>query len=1181
MEVLVDFFVVCGLPLDAFQPISTAGRDRTTLQPQVLVHYPEVGSFDEVAVRTLCMPDGVAFKKNLEEEPHDPFEFHSFILTREDGSHAYGCVTTFFEPLQSDLVASICHLQKEGQFLSLPIEIDPKDSVYVSKCLCTVSAYPVILPLRDFLGQLVHSIHTDATLDMPLESFLYQLLFQVTMPSPGQKITFQGPQRKISWEYPDSSYFPLLDYSMSEFVELVGLRNLIMLYTTVLLEHQLLFQSSSYDLLMLCAQCTASLLYPFEWQHVLVPILPFSQRDFLDAPVPFIMGIKVGKSDTDMEFPEVSSLCIYDIDQRIFTSSDDLPRLPLEKNLLKNIRKTMETYDVKCFDMHIAPLPTHEDSRSIGKGSIMEAVEYVTSQLRGAPSSGFLSDSSNPHVEKLLSIMSRLPMVQDSPVGAGAQDLSTMSPKNGIPSYDQLFCKDLREVFFDYMVELFSDYEDFVIIPQQSYEQWTRDREQFQNFDKTSFLSDQSPSTIPFLSSFIESQMFSYFIDQKIIALWQIPDVHKGIIAFDDHIKAHLEKTGRLVSQSPKPRPQAAEGPVQKSSIVAENLVTISEGTSSWDRGVFPRLMNDSILKRSPQAIVIPTKRQNPTPDRRLHMSSVSPGSFSLSSHSQFILQLWRETRMRVKHILSTDADSATGMEEENTMIAKLCDLLERIWGHGVRKRNSRSPLWSHLMAYCDSHQVVDAESLQESFQNSEMPTSVSFSSDTPLAHRTESIKLNIHRQKIQSPENKSKIKSIVAPPKPNFFDDLKIVNSIPEIKTEVGRVRAFVRLALEKKVLAHHLKLLLANHGLLVQLYQGYAFLRTEEEREQFLTFLLTLSARQYMCFTSAFKNAVMNYRVLVLGEGKHLGLSTTNLYCNLSGEFRSSGVKIFNHGSNELEFQCLNLGTITCLRIGHDNSGAVRSLFVHSILAHNITTGQIYKFVGDRWLSKSEDDCAVERFLVGELIPADAVGRIVDETKVFPATVRKKVKFAMQDTGTPSLSEVKGNFDLSIKALLDLYKQSSKGLNQHGKILQHIHNPFNGFATCLKQLLLWGFSGISKYPFFWDFFSGVLLTNKLDITPGLMHSAQTLLHAVGKIEGHCLSIGKDERLVLLIGIGLRDHQLMEWIKVVVSLPLFSPFYDNESIFNDAELHEYLCSMLEQLSDVDLPMGDLFLNSL
>ena len=37
-----------------------------------------------------------------------------------------------------------------------------------------------------------------------------------------------------------------------------------------------------------------ALLFPFSWPHVFVPILPTSQRGFLDAPVPFIMGLRIG-----------------------------------------------------------------------------------------------------------------------------------------------------------------------------------------------------------------------------------------------------------------------------------------------------------------------------------------------------------------------------------------------------------------------------------------------------------------------------------------------------------------------------------------------------------------------------------------------------------------------------------------------------------------------------------------------------------------------------------------------------------------------------------------------------------------------------------------------------------------------------------------------------------------------
>ena len=42
---------------------------------------------------------------------------------------------------------------------------------------------------------------------------------------------------------------------------------------------------------MVVAEGITALLAPFSWPHVYVPILPSALTHFLDAPVPFIMGL--------------------------------------------------------------------------------------------------------------------------------------------------------------------------------------------------------------------------------------------------------------------------------------------------------------------------------------------------------------------------------------------------------------------------------------------------------------------------------------------------------------------------------------------------------------------------------------------------------------------------------------------------------------------------------------------------------------------------------------------------------------------------------------------------------------------------------------------------------------------------------------------------------------------------
>ena len=55
---------------------------------------------------------------------------------------------------------------------------------------------------------------------------------------------------------------------------------------------------------MLVAESITSLIFPYTWQHVYVPILPASLLHFLEAPVPFVMGLFCqDKVDADALLP--------------------------------------------------------------------------------------------------------------------------------------------------------------------------------------------------------------------------------------------------------------------------------------------------------------------------------------------------------------------------------------------------------------------------------------------------------------------------------------------------------------------------------------------------------------------------------------------------------------------------------------------------------------------------------------------------------------------------------------------------------------------------------------------------------------------------------------------------------------------------------------------------------------
>lgn len=45
---------------------------------------------------------------------------------------------------------------------------------------------------------------------------------------------------------------------------------------------------------------------------------------------------------------------------------------------------------------------------------------------------------------------------------------------------------------------------------------------------------------------------------------------------------------------------------------------------------------------------------------------------------------------------------------EENTLVASLCDLLERVWSHGLQNKHGKSALWIHLNMYQELEDAND-----------------------------------------------------------------------------------------------------------------------------------------------------------------------------------------------------------------------------------------------------------------------------------------------------------------------------------------------------------------------------------------------------------------------------------------------------------------------------------------
>ena len=145
------------------------------------------------------MPDGLRFKKNLAHPDYKTV--HTFCITKEDGTRLYGTVLTYHEEITNLKILNSFEAFQSKYLDKINVQLYSNqkydysrtvDKLYVPKCLCFVTLEPIFQPLKVYLEQLyavtVGQVHTE----LPLECYLYNILYEVLTPTPGKSLKLTG-----------------------------------------------------------------------------------------------------------------------------------------------------------------------------------------------------------------------------------------------------------------------------------------------------------------------------------------------------------------------------------------------------------------------------------------------------------------------------------------------------------------------------------------------------------------------------------------------------------------------------------------------------------------------------------------------------------------------------------------------------------------------------------------------------------------------------------------------------------------------------------------------------------------------------------------------------------------------------------------------------------------------------
>ncbi|KAL9436186.1 hypothetical protein AB3S75_022275 [Citrus x aurantiifolia] len=114
----------------------------------------------------------------------------------------------------------------------------------------------------------------------------------------------------------------------------LSIESVLALVAGVLLEKQVVVVCPNLGVLSAVVLSLIPMIRPFQWQSLLLPILPAKMLDFLEAPVPFIAGIQTKPADVKIKTSNLVQVNVLK-DQ---VKSCHLPALPQQRELVSELR---------------------------------------------------------------------------------------------------------------------------------------------------------------------------------------------------------------------------------------------------------------------------------------------------------------------------------------------------------------------------------------------------------------------------------------------------------------------------------------------------------------------------------------------------------------------------------------------------------------------------------------------------------------------------------------------------------------------------------------------------------------------------------------------------------------------------------------------------------------------------
>jgi len=497
----------CGM-LDT--PLTAALTDRVPRVDHVDFPLPE-----EIALFTT--PNGIDLMER--EKTNVPLpQYFSFVLTVEDGSHVHASCLTFYEAIDNDTTVQYLEtgydrylqimsksttdlrIQRQLEASLLKESDDSLYYIYAPVQLCILSRFPFYRELKQFL-MLLYQISISGT-SIPIEKYISQMIFELPVPVPGAAgflLRFRSDSLNgVRFSLPPDNGLPMCSVNYEVVFRCLGFDKFIQVFSLMLLGKRIILHSKSVSVLNQVAESLRSLMFPYDWQHIYIPLCPSSLLQLIEAPVPYLIGIR---SNLLPHCPAVPDVWQVDLDEGKLYYTD----------VLMNVSK--ETV------ASLARVPP--GGRSIDPNAVVRVLGTSKTPLPLHLSQAFK--------KRLESIVASLAPSLVSHVGKGVtlvyahQDPDMAYSLTPLEASGEASLMALQYAIRDAAVKvtgmLMCHYTDFLLAPKfDIHHQWRIQLESTNIediFDIKGFLAIQPQANKAFVTELVSTLHFSKFIDDR------------------------------------------------------------------------------------------------------------------------------------------------------------------------------------------------------------------------------------------------------------------------------------------------------------------------------------------------------------------------------------------------------------------------------------------------------------------------------------------------------------------------------------------------------------------------------------------------------------------------------------------------------------------------------------------